>query len=268
MWSKTEQQMSLELLALGGRGHGKDVIISPNKGDGRKVSAVATGEEPTAESSELATKKALDGESTKRKRRNVNPNNETTSLRFSAHTVLNVLVPEDDFRRLGLPEGSHVTITIDADSIPEDEKRSQLLARESEFLLPKGTLVIAKVRDSERISKADRAYGDKVAKTAPSFPDAYQWSSVIPVEIVLLEDLSRSTRVHGSRRLRACRCSIPYLKVEARSLNHALSLIIRHFEPSRISSSGNAFKEIYTEVRPKEWRLLDEIPTPPASPEK
>jgi antitoxin component of MazEF toxin-antitoxin module len=186
-------------------------------------------------------------------------NDETTTLRFSGNTVLGVIVPEDDFRLLGLAEGTRLTITVDSDSIPEDEIRRELLARTSAVLLPKGTLVVATVGDSGGITVSDNEYAKVVARTAPGVPKYHRWHDVIPVEVILMEDLAVSTRVHGGRRLHSCRCRIPYLEAEARSLNHALSLIVRHFEPSRISAVSNAFKAIYVAAKDDKWCRLEEL---------
>ncbi len=134
-----------------------------------------------------------------------------------------------------------------------------MLARDFVPLLAKGTTVIATVSDSGENSSEDRDYGKLVARTAPGIPDYRHWRGLIPVEIVLMEDLGLSVRVHGSRRFSSCRCRIPYLEAEARSLNHALSIIVRHFEPSRISAVGNAFKAVYVETENEKWRRLDEL---------
>jgi hypothetical protein len=181
------------------------------------------------------------------------------TLRFSARISGGLAIPEAAFLALRLPNGTSVTLTLEADRIQEDATRRGLLARSNTTILPKGALVIGTVTDSANLAPPDRAYVKFITSNAPGVPNYRHWKNLIPVEIILLEDLELSARVHGGRRLCSCRCHIPYLDTEARSLNHALSLVSRRFEPGRVSSSVNSFKQIYVQDEGKHWCRLEEL---------
>ena len=56
--------------------------------------------------------------------------------------------------------------------------------------------------------------------------------------------------------LKSCKISIPFLKKEAISLNHAYSILSEAFEKSRRAHSGNVFNKIYYK-RNDRWNPLD-----------
>ena len=60
--------------------------------------------------------------------------------------------------------------------------------------------------------------------------------------------------------LEECRCDVPVLETEARSLNHAVTLLSTRFEPKRISHTGNVFTRVfYRCTKSKDWRPLNEL---------
>lgn len=78
-------------------------------------------------------------------------------------------------------------------------------------------------------------------------------------EVLLLEPLKLHFR--GSFKepcLEACKCTIPVLEnVEARSLNHAFTLLSAKYETKRISHVGNVFTRVFFRDQ-KGWRSLNE----------
>lgn len=76
--------------------------------------------------------------------------------------------------------------------------------------------------------------------------------------VVLIEPLRIS--IDGSQRavLEACRCRITLLNMEAKSLNHALTLLSQWFEPARMSHGGNVFRQGFTTVNGR-FCSLDEL---------
>ena len=79
-------------------------------------------------------------------------------------------------------------------------------------------------------------------------------------EVRLQERLVLRLRGDKDPALEDCRCIIPRLNVEARSLNHAFTLLSTKFETKRISHTGNVFTRVYcySESR-KAWHPLDEL---------
>ncbi len=185
--------------------------------------------------------------------------NDPVSLRFAGDVEGGVVVPEPDFSHLKLPNCATVEIVVDADLVGDEKVRRAMLGRTSRILLPAGTTVVATVSDCVGGAADDRAYAKLVAFTAQGLPTVERWKDLVGVEIRLLENLEVSTRPHGRRRLRSCRCRILYLETDARSLNHALSIIIRHFNPGRISAVGNVFKAVYARVEEDRWCPLDAL---------
>jgi hypothetical protein len=79
-------------------------------------------------------------------------------------------------------------------------------------------------------------------------------------EVVLGEPLI--LRIKGEKKpfLEECKCQIRVLKTEARSLNHAVTLLSTRFEPNRISHTGNVFTRVfYRCTESKDWRSLNEL---------
>ena len=77
-------------------------------------------------------------------------------------------------------------------------------------------------------------------------------------EVILLEPLS--ILVDGSERtkLNDCHCGIFLLDTDARSLNHAFTLLSQEFEVDRMSHTGNVFRQGFTYQR-KRWLSLDDL---------
>ena len=78
-------------------------------------------------------------------------------------------------------------------------------------------------------------------------------------EIKLLQDLNLEIKNFDKSRLRNCKCYIPFLKIEADSLNQAYSIISTHLEKTRKSHSGNVFNLIYYKSDKGKFKKLDNI---------
>jgi len=81
------------------------------------------------------------------------------------------------------------------------------------------------------------------------------------VEIRTLVDLYLNPpRGYNLPRLEICRCEIPSIGKEARSLNHAYSLISTKHEPRRLHHTGNVFKKItYLDIKKDKWLPLENL---------
>lgn len=78
-------------------------------------------------------------------------------------------------------------------------------------------------------------------------------------EVILKEPLRVFTRGTKFPVLAPCICDIPFLKIEARSLNHAYTLMSQVFEPSRMTHTGNVFKRVYFKDSDGRWYPLNRI---------
>lgn len=77
------------------------------------------------------------------------------------------------------------------------------------------------------------------------------------MEIILLEEQQILQRGTKTAKLLPCKCNIPSLHQEARSINHAYTLISQAFEPDRSSHTGNAFTKVfYFDNRRNIWQPL------------
>jgi hypothetical protein len=79
------------------------------------------------------------------------------------------------------------------------------------------------------------------------------------VEVALKANLSLQVRGDQEARLSPCLCTIPALRHEAESLNHAFTLISEAYETKRRSHSGNVFERAYAQDERGNWQKLDEL---------
>ena len=77
-------------------------------------------------------------------------------------------------------------------------------------------------------------------------------------EIILKEPLSMVLRGTKKSMLCSCKCQLPFLNIEAESINHVYTLLSTHFEKSRRSHSGNVFQKIYYSNQ-NGWYPLDHL---------
>lgn len=83
-------------------------------------------------------------------------------------------------------------------------------------------------------------------------------SEFLFAEVKLREPLKLKIRGTKSPVLEPCSCFIPVLQQEAKSLNHAFTLISTEFETQRISHTGNVFQRGFVR-RGDKWVSLDHL---------
>ncbi len=64
-------------------------------------------------------------------------------------------------------------------------------------------------------------------------------------EVLLLEDLRLIYRGTKEPQLKSCICYIPALSVEAKSLNHAYTLLSQNFQKHRAAHTGNVYEHFH-----------------------
>lgn len=84
-------------------------------------------------------------------------------------------------------------------------------------------------------------------------------SEYVFVEVRLDADLRLVVRGDQEARLSASSCRIPALNKEAKSLNHAFTLISEAYEIKRLSHSGNVFERAYAQDESGKWQNLNEL---------
>jgi len=141
-----------------------------------------------------------------------------------------------------------VYLIVPLDSLsPEDRAAFEKL--HTEPLLPKGTrllvLVQATVFADELLIPSSEAFAIPV-------DGAF-------VEVELQEDLTILLRGTKPPILSSCPCYIPRLDIQARSLNHAYSLISERYEPHRASHTGNVFQKVFRRSADGTWEPLEAL---------
>ena len=79
-------------------------------------------------------------------------------------------------------------------------------------------------------------------------------------EIILEEPLELTFRGTKKPVLKDCRCTLPSLKVKARSLNEAYTKLSEKYEPHRRGHGGNVFQKVfYLPPGQHNWQPLEEL---------
>jgi hypothetical protein len=140
-------------------------------------------------------------------------------------------------------------ILLTPECIEDDTVRANLSGQKSTPFLKEGTFVLMGVSPTmiESRSAKDLIQG-------PSILSQYLF-----VEVKLVADLWLLVRGDQEARLSTSPCTIPSLKREAKSLNHAFTLISEAYETKRRSHSGNVFERAYAQDEFGKWQSLDEL---------
>ncbi len=171
---------------------------------------------------------------------------------------------------LKLKEFACGELTLLASAVLEDKKRTELLEIKLREILPADTMLLAAMKpgsgfdnyapdDISRVLSPElcqhiyepRQYGENISGTLES----------VFIPFMLLEPLKMELRGGvKDAKLIYCNCAIPALNREAKSPNHAYTLLSQIYEPRRMSHTGNAFTKIYYLNRDKKtWEQLDQI---------
>lgn len=142
------------------------------------------------------------------------------------------LYPEG--RLPALKDGTLGDLTVPAVAFEDPKVAIRLSAESKELFLMAETRLIAQISPQS----APEALLAKVAPSASGFLGT-------GVEFVLKEEQQILSRGTKNSMLLHCRCFIPSLKAEAKSINHAYSLISQAFEPHRTSHTGNVFSKVF-----------------------
>jgi hypothetical protein len=134
--------------------------------------------------------------------------------------------------------------------VTNEQERAKLTSRQTVKLLAAPSTVL--------LGLSPLAVPKKDHKKLIRVEEAVAAAGYLLAEVVLIEPLRIA--IDGSQRttLEACRCRISLLKTEAKSLNHAFTLLSQRYETRRISHSGNVFRQGFTHLNGR-WRSLDDL---------
>ena len=148
-----------------------------------------------------------------------------------------------------IKEGTIAELVVPEYSILDGFKLSMIKKDFIKPFLAKDTILMARL--SERSVDESKQFLTRIK----IFPPGVGLFS----EIVIDEDLKISFRGTKSPELLDCKCKIPALKNEqAKSVNHAFTLISEKFEKHRRSHTGNVFEQVYYNRSPDGWVRLKE----------
>lgn len=147
-----------------------------------------------------------------------------------------------------IEEGALGDLILPASSLTDKAERQEL-ERESGFeLLPAGTSVFVAVSPGT-MKRKPRGL---LAPAELQIGHGYFFA-----EVRLREPLGLRLRGAKEPCLEVCKCDIPVLNMNARSLNHAFTLLSTKFETDRISHTGNVFARVFFRGKVR-WHSLNE----------
>ncbi len=139
-----------------------------------------------------------------------------------------------------LKKGASAELVIYASDLLDEGERNQLISERNISFLPSGTTLWAWVKEDE--IPANLSPHRKKLTIYPVVPGTF-------VALVLEDNLQLKVRASKGAVLVDCKCRIPALNADVKSVNEAYTRISVAFEPSRRSHSGNVFNCVYFESK-------------------
>ena len=133
-----------------------------------------------------------------------------------------------------LKEGAIGDLVMPAYALLDQKDTEHYTEKTKSAFLPANTRLLAQINPDKVPSKL---WLD-VQFNLPGAPGAV-------VEFILIEEQQVLLRGTKPSKLLPCKCGIAALNLEAKSINHAYTLISLAFEPDRISHTGNVFSKVY-----------------------
>jgi hypothetical protein len=175
----------------------------------------------------------------------------SATVRIGARWHGGCLAPLDERPLPEIQDGTLIEIVLPAWAVTNIKEREELTSRRMLAMLPADSRVF--------LGLSPPAVPEKDHEKFIHLEKAVTAASYLLAEVVLIEPLEMA--LDGSQRatLEPCRCQISLLNMEAKSLNHALTLLSQRFEPERISHSGNVFRQGFTQLNSDRWASLDDL---------
>lgn len=170
------------------------------------------------------------------------PQNRTVKILIKIVNGYPCLFPES--RLPELKEGAIGDLIVSADAFVDEKVVFEYTQERKEEFLPAGTVLVAQINPE----KVPQDLKDHIKSNMPGYMGA-------GVEFILVEEQQILRRGTKNSKLIQCKCQIPSLEKDAKSINHAYSIISEAFEPHRISHTGNVFSKVYYQDN-STWRPL------------
>jgi hypothetical protein len=165
------------------------------------------------------------------------PDKTARTIRLSVHISDGLCTAVNGPALPEIKKGASAELVIHAGDLLDDKERKILISERKILLLPGGTQLWARVKEDEVTEKLQPHRIEM--KIYPVVPE-------LVVAFSLLEDLSLIIRGAKGSILADCKCHIPSLDFEAKSVNEAYARISTAFEPSRRSHTGNVFNCVFS----------------------
>jgi hypothetical protein len=164
-------------------------------------------------------------------------------------------------------DGALGDLVLPASSLIDDEERQELETESLVELLPAQNWVFVGLNPTKTKRGLIKPEDLKI-DPAPHAPTTPGGIPQVPrtlaghgylhfAAVLLLEPLALRLRGDKEPSLEPCECSIPVLNTNARSLNHAFTLLSTKFETERISHTGNVFAHVFFRDKIR-WHSLNE----------
>ena len=177
------------------------------------------------------------------------PDPYSATVRIGARWHAGKLTTLDDRPLPNIRDGAFIELVIPAWAVTDDEDRQRLRSKRTIEMLPEGGRVWLGLSRKAIPTELHKNFLD----AGKGVPGGY-----LLAEVILLDSLL--VLVDGSERARLdnCQCRIVPMGKEARSLNHAFTLLSQEFETDRMSHTGNVFRQGFT-CQGKHWLSLNDL---------
>ncbi len=160
-------------------------------------------------------------------------------------------------RKLSLKEGTVGELIVPRFAISDPKMKGDLANKKDMEIIPKDTkLLINMVPPEKDIEETKKKYLIDTNTIKTSFGAV---SKGFLVESIVETPLILQLRGTKKARLLECKCWLPALEKEARSLNHAYTLLSEYYEVDRLSHTGNVFTKVLFQDKDGAWKPLDEL---------
>jgi hypothetical protein len=176
---------------------------------------------------------------------------------YTKHLRIGVRYVNGQFQQLsgeGLPrlkDGTVAEIVVAEFGFAEFREKSPFIREQTTQLLPMNTAIMIELATSGiDVSRLNELYSP--SDLGILAPGRF-------AEVVLLEPLKLRIRGDQQATLAPAQCRIPIISKDARSVNHAFTLLSMEFETNRISHTGNVFEKAHVAQPQRRWITLGDL---------
>ncbi len=146
-----------------------------------------------------------------------------------------------------LKDGTIGDLVVAAHAFEDPKIAAQFAEERTEHFLPAETELLAQINPEHVPEKYRQAFEFGLTGLVGA-----------AVRFILCQDQQLLRRGTKNAELLPCRCSIPLIEEEAKSINHAYTLISQVYEPHRMSHTGNVFAKVWYMTNNR-WKPLKSL---------